>query len=212
MGRLTEEWGDTRQSLVGRLGDWSDQEGWRLFFQAYSRMIYTVGLRSGLTDAEANDLLQETLVCLAKQMQGLVYNPAMGSFKAWLMQQTRWRIKDQFRKRLREARYQGHAEDGGPEPHDIRMEDIPDPREDLRMADLWDEEWKSSLRNLAVIRLKGRVSPVHVQIFQLVVERGWSIADVARVVGVSKAQVYLAKHRVARALKREVLLLRDKLI
>ena len=44
------------------------------------------------------------------------------------------------------------------------------------------------------------------------VERGWAIADVARVVGVSKAQVYLAKHRVARALKREVLLLREKLI
>jgi RNA polymerase sigma-70 factor (ECF subfamily) len=48
-----------------------------------------------MTDAEAQDVVQETIF-LARHMPTFKYDPAIGSFKAWLLNMTRWRIIDQF--------------------------------------------------------------------------------------------------------------------
>ena len=49
----------TRASLLGRLKDWGDQSSWQEFFDAYSRLIYNVAVKSGLSDAEAQEVVQE---------------------------------------------------------------------------------------------------------------------------------------------------------
>ena len=89
----------TRRSLVDRLADWGDQLRWQEFFDTYSKLIYSAARRSGLTDAEAQEVVQETVITVAKNIDKLKYDPAIGSFKGWLLQITRWRIADQFRKR-----------------------------------------------------------------------------------------------------------------
>jgi hypothetical protein len=38
----------TRQSLLSRLRDWQDQEGWRESFETYGRLIYNVARKAGL--------------------------------------------------------------------------------------------------------------------------------------------------------------------
>ena len=43
----------TRQSLLARLKDWNDQEGWRRFFETYWRLIHSTALKAGLTQTEA---------------------------------------------------------------------------------------------------------------------------------------------------------------
>ena len=55
----------TRRSLLSRLRDWQDQEGWREFFDTYWRLIYNVARNSGLADAEAQDVVQNTFIYLA---------------------------------------------------------------------------------------------------------------------------------------------------
>ena len=52
----------TRQSLLSRLRDWQDQDGWREFFDSYWRLIYNVARKSGLGDAEAQDVVQTTFM------------------------------------------------------------------------------------------------------------------------------------------------------
>jgi len=47
------------------------------------------------------------------------------------------------------------------------------------------------------------VSPRQFQIFSCYVIKGWSPERVKKELGVNAAQVYLAKHRVGRILKRE---------
>src|SRR6266498_5508962 len=89
----------TRASLINRLKDWQDQSSWQEFFDTYWKLIYGVARKTGLTDAEAQDVVQETMVSVAKHMPGFQYDPAIGSFKAWLLNMTRWRIIGQFRKR-----------------------------------------------------------------------------------------------------------------
>ena len=89
----------TRASLLKRLRDWRDQASWEAFFQIYWKLIYGVARKAGLSDAEAQDVVQETMTSVAKHMPTFRYDPALGSFKAWLLKLTRWRIVGQFRKR-----------------------------------------------------------------------------------------------------------------
>src|SRR5438093_3020848 len=74
----------TRQSLLSRLRDWQDQDGWREFFDTYWRLIYRVTRQAGLDDASAQDVVQNTFIYLARRMPKFRYDPARGSFKAWL--------------------------------------------------------------------------------------------------------------------------------
>src|SRR5688500_11797190 len=90
----------TRRSLISRLRDWNDQASWQEFFNTYWKLIYSVTLKAGLSDQEAEDVVQETVLSVAKKMDDFKYDPAVCSFKGWLLHVTRLRIKDQLRKRL----------------------------------------------------------------------------------------------------------------
>src|SRR6266513_1607317 len=96
----------TRRSQVERLRHWEDQARWQEFFETYWKLIYSVARKSGLNDAEAQDVVQETVITVAKKIGKLRYDPAIGSFKGWLLNITRWRIADQFRKRVPDEQHQ----------------------------------------------------------------------------------------------------------
>ena len=87
----------TRLSLIARLGNWDEQGKWQEFFEIYWRLIYGVACRAGMKDDEAQEVVQETCIAVAKNIAR--YDSKAGSFKAWLLQMTRWRITDQLRKR-----------------------------------------------------------------------------------------------------------------
>src|SRR2546428_9195266 len=74
-----------RRSLLLRLKNWDDQGSWRDFFETYSKIIYTVAARSGFDDTEAQDIVQETIIAVAKHIPDFNYDPAIGSFKSWLL-------------------------------------------------------------------------------------------------------------------------------
>src|SRR6478672_13648173 len=89
----------TRRSLVDRLANWDDRKRWQEFFDTYWKLIFSAARKSGLTEVEAQEVVQETIITVAKKVGQLRYDPARGSFKGWLLHITRWRIADQFRKR-----------------------------------------------------------------------------------------------------------------
>jgi RNA polymerase sigma factor (sigma-70 family) len=99
MARPTMSLIPTRESLLSRLRDWADDESWSEFFHTYWRMLYEVALRAGLREEEAQEAVQETVIAVARKMPGFHYDPALGSFKGWLLRIARRRIVDQFRKR-----------------------------------------------------------------------------------------------------------------
>jgi len=97
-----------------RLQNWEDRKTWEEFYQTYWRLIYSVAIKSGLRPDEAFDVVQETILSIAKQSKENRYNPDAGSFKSWLLNMTRWRIGDQFRKRRKDtAMAQPEFEDDG---------------------------------------------------------------------------------------------------
>src|SRR5215469_14339071 len=89
----------TRRSLIERLADWNDRKHWQEFFDGYWKLIYSAARKSGLTDAEAQEVVQETIITVVAKIVEIMNDAPIGSFKGWLLQITRWRIVDQFRKR-----------------------------------------------------------------------------------------------------------------
>lgn len=199
----------TRKSLIERLADWEDQRTWDEFYQTYWRLIYSVSLKAGLKNEEAFDVVQETVLAVAKQWKkGQVYDPAKGSFKTWLMNITRWRIADQFRAKQRNP---AAANQQGGTPNadgDDRRTATIDRLEGENGADIldqvWEREWMSNLTEVALQRVKKLVSPKQYQIFHAYVVKEWEVAKVTRELGVSQSQVYLAKHRVGGLMKDEI--------
>jgi RNA polymerase sigma-70 factor (ECF subfamily) len=190
----------TRRSLLTRLKKWDDQASWQVFFDTYWKLIYGVALRAGLSESDAQDVVQDTVVSVARQMPQFKYDPALGSFKTWLLLIVRRRITDHLRKQYRRVKTL--------EPRRVDtsrtglLERIPDSKVDLEAV--WEDEWKQRLFEAALHRVKSQIEPKHFQIFDCYVLKEWPVKDVATTFGVSSAQVYLIKHRVGNLLAREL--------
>ncbi len=191
----------TRATLIARLKNWQDQSSWQEFFDTYWKLIYGVARKGGLTDVEAQDVVQETMVSVAKHMPNFQYDPSVGSFKAWLLTMTRWRMRDQLRKR--EPYREPHPRDEDTGVRTRALDRVVDPMSQTLDA-LWESEWENNLLEAALAKVKRQVDPGKFQIFDLYVNKEWPPGKVAKTFGISVGQVYLAKHRITELLKAEV--------
>ena len=180
----------TRTTLILRLKNWQDQSSWQEFFDTYWKLIYGVAIKGGLTKTEAQDVVQETMLSVAKHMPNFEYDRKIGSFKAWLLNMTRWRMIDQLRKR-------GNSAGNG-----IGNKLLVQSNTDFEA--LWDAEWEKNLFDAAITKVKRRLDPQKYQIFDFYVNKEWAPDKVAKTFGISINQVYLAKHRVIELIKEEV--------
>ena len=198
----------TRSSLLSRLKDWEDAASWRDFFQTYWKLIYNTAIKAGLSDAEAQDVVQETIRSVAKKMPEFKYDRAAGSFKGWLLQLTRWRILNELKKRQPGQPLEPAAADDG--TRTSTLERIADPAS-VDVDAYWNAEWQKNLIGVAIDNVKQSVNPRHYEIFYLHTVKKQPVAQVAASLGVNRAQVYLAKHRVAALVKKEVRRLEAKM-
>ncbi len=197
----------TRQSLLSRLRNWSDEESWNEFFDTYWRLIYGAALHAGLTDAEAQDVVQETLIAVSKRMPTFHYKAEHGSFKSWLLCLTRWRIADQLRQRG------AHKSRGRDECDTDTPSEMAEPAAHQSSAEfetMWDEEWEKWLRTEVLERVKRKVNPRMYQIFDLHVLQRCPVERVARFVKANRAYIYLSTQRVGRLIRTEIKYLKSK--
>jgi RNA polymerase sigma-70 factor (ECF subfamily) len=199
----------TRRSLLTRLKNWDDHESWKDFFNTYWRLIYGVAIKAGLNDTEAQEVVQETVIAVAKQMEGFRYDPKIGSFKGWLLHTTRWRISDQLRKRRGDRG--AIRRDDETSTRTAIIERIADPAgSDLEA--IWELEWRRNIFAAATERVRRRVDARQYQIFDLYVVKQRPVKEITALLGVSPSQVYLAKHRIFPLVKKEITNLESKMI
>lgn len=192
----------TRRSLIARLDNWEDQKTWDIFYKTYWKLIYSVARKAHLRQDEAWDVVQETILSIAKQSKKNMYDPKQGSFKSWLWNVTRWRINDQFRKRKKDTSLTQSSDS-----QDFQTEDWVDKIADEKnesFEQIWETEWQNNILTAALARVKEKVSPQQYQIFDYYVLREWGASKVASHLGIGMTQVYLAKHRVGAILKKEL--------
>jgi len=197
----------TRDSLLGRLKRWDDHASWQDFFNTYWKLIYGVALKAGLTDQEAQEVVQETVITVARRIPEFKYDPQVCAFKTWLLNLTRWRITDQLRKRRHDGLV--HRSDGS--ARTATIDRVPDPA-GINIAAAWSEEWDRYLLEAALERVKRRVTPEQYQIFDCAIFKEWPVRKIVRHLGVNAGQVYLTKHRVGALLKKEIKTLEKELV
>lgn len=202
----TDEPLPTRRSLLDRLKDAGDHASWEDFHRTYRGLLLGVARRAGLNDHEAEEAVQDTLIAVAKRLPEFRYEPGKDSFKGWLLRIVRWKVADQFRKRKE-----------GPgswlPDEDSEMSSVIFTAPSFKALEdfqaIWNAEWEQHLLAQALARVKRQVNPEHYAIYHLHVLEERPADEVRRTLGVGVAAIYLAKHRVGAAVKRELRRLRD---
>jgi RNA polymerase sigma factor (sigma-70 family) len=192
----------TRQSLIERVKNPDDQRSWNEFFEIYSPLLYNVALRSGLSEADAEDAVQDTLLTIASRLPHFRYDPAVGSFKGWLKQLARSRVVDRWRRerKHREGALSIDHSDGDGFPLAGPLPSGHNPEFDS----IWEEQWKRDLFAAALDRVRTRIRARDFQIFHLCEMKGLSVAAAAKVVQLQLHQVYFARKKVIRLIQAEV--------
>ncbi len=198
----------TRASLLQRLKNWEDGASWAEFSQLYGRLIVNTARKAGLTDAEAEDVLQETLVSVARNIGNFEVGAQHGSFKGWLLKLARWRITDELRKRPPGMSHRLRAP--GETAHTSTTDRLPDPAS-LDLDAIWEADWEQNLMTIALERVKRHADPAHYQMFQLHVLQQWPAQRVVQSLRVKLSQVYFAKYKITHLLRQEVRSLKAEL-
>jgi RNA polymerase sigma-70 factor (ECF subfamily) len=206
-----DEFIPTRTSLLRRLKNWDDQESWKEFFDTYWKMLYSVAKRSVWNDADAQDIVQETIAAVAKRMPDFNYDPAIGSFKSWLVIIIRRRIIDFGRKHRHDLERRKVREPASATGGTEMIARIPDPSGEQIDA-IYEEEWKEHIFVAALKRVKQKVSYEQFQMFDCYAVKGWPVEKVAQLLNTTPSAVYSAKYRVTQAIKEEAKRLEDKML
>lgn len=150
-------------------------------------------------------MVQETIFSVAKSIREFEYKPESGKFKNWLLQATRWRIADYFRRQQARPDISSQlADDGTGTP---ALNRVPDSRSEGFDA-VWNADWERNLMDAAIERVKQRVKPLQYQMFDCFVLKNWPMGEVMAQLGVNAGQVYFAKHKLSRLVKRELISLK----
>jgi len=190
----------TRPSLLARIKDTGDRQAWAEFVDIYAPLIYGYALKQGLQDADAADLTQEVLRAVARSAARLNYDPARGTFRGWLFRVVRNELADFGAARRR------HRPGTGDTAVKRRLEEEPAPSEDEVAA--WEREYERQLFALACEQVRRDFQESTWQAFWLTAIMGKSGKEVAGVVGLTTAAVYLAKRRVTERLRQQIEYLR----
>ena len=202
----------TRSSLLQRLKTGDDPQSWQEFYRIYGGLIRFFAEKAGLSADEAEEVVQETAIGVARRLPEFVYDPKVCRFKTWLLNLARWRIQDQIRKLRKDQKHAGSKADGADRPPVLPSDDtartatverVPDPSVREFGAE-WDAAYERNFYARALEAVRGRIDERQFQIFDLYVTKNWPPEQVAHTLGISVARVYLTKHRISAAIKKEI--------
>ena len=187
---VKNSWSNTRRTLLERLRRTRTNEGsWYEFFDTYSRLIYSVARKSGLSHADAEDIVQSTVLKISQYIGRFEPNPARGKFRNWVCLITKQQIANHYRRANRLPPIEEPAPDA-----DHALPEIEDPVN--QWNEIWDAEYFGHASDLALAEVKSKISPKQYQIFHLYCIKQHDVKQIAQMLGVSPNEVYLAKNRV----------------
>jgi RNA polymerase sigma-70 factor (ECF subfamily) len=191
----------TRDTLLARVKDPSDDRSWREFHDFYRPIVISYAQQQGLSEDEAKDVAQESFVALVEALPTYRYDRQRASFRTWLRSVVKSRVADHFRRQNGRTGVRARimARD---RPSTQVLESVPGP-ETADLGDVFEAEWQSALLARAMAELQVRVTTKNYQAFYLSLH-GKTTAEIARMLGLSHARVYLAKHRLAAKLRQLV--------
>jgi RNA polymerase sigma-70 factor (ECF subfamily) len=186
----------TRPSLLLRIRDQQDAEAWQTFVQVYAPLIYGYCRHRRLQEADAADVAQEVLARVARSIRSFQYDPARGRFRDWLGRITLNEVVRFVERTKRPGRGAG-----GEAQADLEQCESPE------LDSAWAEQFHAHLLDTAMERVRTEFEPGTWHAFELVWLEDRPAPEVARSLRQPIEKVYVAKSRVLKRLREEVLLL-----
>lgn len=191
----------TRSSLLERVRSPDDGEAWEDFHRTYDGLIRRLAMKAGLSEGEAEEVAQDVLIGVHRNILKFNYNRSRCSFKSWLSRLVRWRISDRLHQRILTGSRPACHPDDSELTCDFETTWISVPPE---LEAVWDAEWLSARLELAGRRLKQQIAEKPFQIYYLHALKGRPASEVARLLNVSRAEVYMVKLRIGRTFRKIV--------
>ena len=199
----------TRQTLIQRLKDTENDDAWKEFYDFYWQLITGWAKRFGCSPTKADDVFQETMVCLLRKISSFEYDPDKGAFRSYLKTIVKGRCYDLFRK---ESRYIAASGDNSDNEQLNSSLDLlsSENSESISLED--DNIWLSSLVHQALRRVYGKVDQQTYKSFCMYVLEDYSVDEVSKRLGnLRTGTIYQQKSRVLKMLEKEFLILLEEM-
>jgi RNA polymerase sigma factor (sigma-70 family) len=179
----------TNTCLLVGLRDMRNEQVWQEFCNRYCPVLVNFGRRLGLSEQDAEDAAQETLISFSKGYRDGLYDPEKGRLRTWLLAIAGNRIRDMHRRGEKNA---------GAGANTQLFDNLAD---DHSMSEAWEEEWRQAVLKACIAELRQQVEPVTLEAFELYALQGVAADEVARRLGISRNAVFLAKSRLLARLR-----------
>ncbi len=187
---------DTRDSLLVRLADAADCEAWHRFTGIYRPLVYRIGRRKGLQDADAQDMAQRVLLSVSRAIEQWQAGSKRARFRTWLHTVARNAVIDQ----LRAAN--PVVGEGGTTAQ-LRLQESADGRASEAELEL-EREYQREVFRWAARGVRDEFEESTWLAFWLSAVEGRPIPEVADELGKSVGAVYVARSRVIQRLRDKV--------
>jgi len=186
---------ETSLSLLERLTDRPSETDWTQLDALYRPLLRAWALRAGATDADADDLTQEVLTVVVREVAAFDRGRP-GAFRSWLRAILANRLRDFFRARRARPVATGESD------FLDRLDELA--ASDSALSKQWDREHDQHVAARAMKLVQGDFAPATWQAFRRQVLDGAAPAAVAAELGLSQNAVLLAKSRVLKRLRTEL--------
>ncbi len=183
----------TSKSLLTKARDCSDQPAWRRLTELYEPLIERWARPHVAQRADAEDLVQEVMTTLVRELPKFDHNQRPGAFRAWLRTITVHRLRAYWEKRDTRPTTMGGA--------DLRdaLAQLTDPTSALSRS--WDEEHDRHVIKSLLKSIQLEFQPATWRAFERQVQDGQTAGQVAVDLNLSVNAVLIAKSRVLKRLR-----------
>jgi RNA polymerase sigma-70 factor (ECF subfamily) len=185
----------TSRSLLERARDPGDEASWRRLADLYTPLIRRWVRPYVAQPADVDDVVQEVLTTLAREIRRFEHNQRPGAFRAWLRSVTVHRLRASW-----QSRRAGSPAVGGDEALD-RLRNLEDPDSPLSRA--WDDEHDRHVTRTLLDAIRLEFQPATWYAFEQTVREGRPAAEVAAETGLTPNAVLIAKSRVLKRLRQK---------
>jgi RNA polymerase sigma-70 factor (ECF subfamily) len=186
---------ETSHSLLERLRVQPNDALWNRLIDLYTPLLQKWLRRHFLLEADAEDLVQDVLAVLVRELPHFEHNGQPGAFRRWLRTILVHRLQGFWRAR------QGRPLATGDSDLAKQFEQLEDPASGL--SQLWDSEHDRHVIGRLMEQIEPQVAPSTWQAFRRVVLDGKDEEVVAKELGLSVNAVFIAKSRILARLRRE---------
>ena len=185
---------ETSLSLLDRLRQSPENEDWSRLIEAYSPLLRAWLMRAEVQSADADDLVQEVLLVVHRELPKFEHNQRRGAFRNWLRQIVVHRLRNFWRSR---GRLIVAGNDSQLEEHLKQLED-----DGSQLSQRWDREHNLAIARKLLELIESRFTESTRLVFRRLVVDGADADTVAAETGLSLNAIFTAKSRVLRELRR----------